>query len=87
MSTKPKIINRGSLVYVVYSDKVVVGVGGNQWIGYNPYNNWNRQGITQFREKIKASKEDQYGTPSEMMSLAYQCEIKGSGTQKPKELE
>lgn len=87
MSTKPKIINRGTLVYVIYSGKVVVGVGGNQWIGYNQYDNWNRQGITDFIKKIEKSKEDQYDSPSELMSLAYACNIKGSGTTKPKEIE
>lgn len=87
MSNKPKIINRGNLVYVIYSGKVVVGVGGNQWIGYNQYDNWNRQGITDFIKKIEKSKEDQYDSPSELMSLAYACSIKGSGTTKPKEIE
>ena len=87
MSNKPKIIKRGTLTYVVYSGKVVVGVGGSQWISYNQYDNWNRQGITDFIKKIEKSKEDQYGSPSELMSLAYACGIKGSGTSQPKDIQ
>ena len=87
MKEAPKIIKRGTLIYIVHPDKVIVGVTANQWVSYNQYDNWNRQGITQFREKILKSKEDQYGSPTEQMSLAYECGIKGSGTQKPKEIE
>lgn len=81
------IIKRGTLTYVVYADKVVVGVTANQWVSYNQYDNWNRQGITLFKEKILKSKPDEYGSPSQQMSLAYECGIKGAGTQKPKEVE
>lgn len=84
--SKPKIIKRGSLTYILHDEKVIVGVA-NQWISYNQYDNWNRQGITQFRNKIKHSKENEYATPSDLMSLAYECGIKGAGTQKPKEIE
>lgn len=81
------IIHRGPLVYVIYSEKIVVGVGAGQWISYNQYDNWNRQGITLFRTAIIKSKDDEYATPSGMMTLAYECGIKGTGTQKPKEIE
>lgn len=75
------------MVYVLYPEKVIVGVGGNQWITYNQYDNWNRQGITMFRNKILKSKETEYTGPIEQMSLAYECGIKGSGTQKPKDVD
>jgi hypothetical protein len=52
MKEKPKIINRGKLTYVLYPEMVVVSVGGGQYVSYNQYNNWNRQGITQFRQAI-----------------------------------
>lgn len=84
---KPTIIKRGKITFVVHENKVIVGVGFNQWTSYNQYDNWNRQGITEFRNKILKSKDDQYTTPSDVMSLAYSCDIKGSGTQKPKEIE
>lgn len=87
MSDKPKVIKRGKLTYVLYSEKVVVGVGLGQWISYNQYDNWNRQGITAFRKKILKSKETEYGTPAEQMTLAHECGIKGSGTSKPKDIE
>ena len=82
-----EIIKRGTITYVLYPNKVVVGVGGNQWVGYNQYDNWNRQGITEFKQKIKDSKEHEYGTPSEQMSLAYACGIKGAGARKPEDIE
>lgn len=83
----PKIIKRGLLTYVLYQEKVVVGVGLGQWISYNQYDNWNRQGITAFRKKILKSKETEYGTPAEQMTLAYECGIRGCGTTKPKGIE
>lgn len=87
MSDIPKIIKRGSMTYVLYAEKVVVGIGLGQWVSYNQYDNWNRQGITAFRKKILKSREDQYCTPTEQMSLAYEYGIKGSGTSKPKDIE
>lgn len=83
----PTIINRGKMTYVLYEGKVVVGINGGQWTSYNQYDNWNRQGITDFRKAIEKSKDHELDNPSDQMSLAYQCGIKGSGTQKPKEIE
>lgn len=80
---KPTIIQRGRLSYYLYPEKVVVGVGGGQWISYNQYDNWNRQGITQFRNAILKSREDQYCTAPEQMTLAVECGIKGTSTRKP----
>lgn len=82
----PTIIKRGKITYILYPEKVVVGVGGNQWISYNQYDNWNRQGITQFRKAILKSTDDQYDNVIDQMTLANQCGIRGTGTQKPKEL-
>lgn len=87
MSKKQKVIRRGKIIYIVNSDSIVVGVGGNQWISYNQYNNHNRQGITAFRAAILKSKEDEYANAVDQMSLAVQCGIKGTGTQVPKGFE
>lgn len=81
-----KIVERGKLTYAIYDDRVVVG-NNNQWTSYNPYENWNRAGITQFMNTILKSKEDQYTTAADFMTLAYECGIRGMGTRKPKELE
>lgn len=83
MNAKPKIVRRGKLVYLLYPDKVIVGAGLDQWISYNPYDNWNRQGITAFKKKIANSREDEYGTAYEQIALARECDIKGFGTKKP----
>lgn len=85
--TEPKIIKRGKMTYVLYPEKVVVGINNGQWTSYNQYDNWNRQGITLFKRAIEKSKEYELDNPSDQMTLAYQCGIKGAGTQKPKEIE
>lgn len=84
---QPKIIKRGKVVYLIYAEKVVVGIGGTQWVSYNQYDNYNRQGITLFRNKILKSKEDEYGNAVEQMSLAVECGIRGTGTTKPTGVE
>lgn len=84
---KAKILHRGRLTYYVYDDKVIVNVGGDQWVGYNQYDNWNRQGITQFSNTILKSKEDEYANAVDQMSLAVRCGIKGTYTRKPEEAE
>ena len=81
---RPKIIQRGKIIYYIYDEKVVVGIG-TQYISYNQYNNWNRQGITEFIKKIKNSKEDEYANATDQMSLAGQCGIRGTATSKPKD--
>lgn len=85
MSEVPKIVKRGKMTYYLYPEKVVVDVGGFQWVGYNHYDNWNRQGISKFRKAILKSKEHEYANAVDQMSLAVQCGIKGTGTHKPKE--
>lgn len=83
MKEQPTIIERGDITYYLYTEKILVGVGGNQWVSYNQYDNWNRQGITQFKQTILKSKEDEYGSPSEQMSLAVKCGIRGTHSRKP----
>lgn len=83
----PTIVKRGRMTYVLYPEKVIVGIGDYQWLSYNQYDNWNRQGITAFRKSVLASKEDELSSPIDQMSLAYRCGIKSSGTQKPKGLD
>lgn len=83
----PVIIKRDQMTYVIYSNRVVVGVGEHQWIGYDKYSNWNQSGITEFRQKLLKSRDDQYRTPSDQITLAMQCNIIGVGTLKPGELK
>lgn len=83
MKDVPKIITRGNMTYVLYPEKVIVGIGLGQWVSYNQYDNWNRQGITQFRKMILKSREDQLTTPSDQITLASQCGIRGTSTRKP----
>lgn len=83
MKETPKVIKRGRITYVLYTEKVVVGIGDTQWVSYNQYDNWNRQGITLFRQEILKSKENEYDNPSDQMTLAIQCGIRGTSTSKP----
>lgn len=83
MKEEPKTITRGKIIYYLFTEKVIVYVGGNQWVSYNQYDNWNRQGITQFKNMLLKSKENEYATPVDQMSLAVQCGIKGTSTRNP----
>lgn len=83
MKDTPTIIKRGKITYFLYDEKVVVQVSPSQWVSYNQYDNWNRQGITQFKNAILKSKEREYATPADQISLAVQCGIKGTSTRKP----
>lgn len=83
MNDTPKIIRRGKIIYLLYNEKVIVGVGGDQWVSYNQYDNWNRQGITLFKNKLLKSKETEYASAVDQMSLAVECGIKGASTRKP----
>ncbi len=83
MKDSPKIIHRGKIIYLLYNEKVIVGVGGGQWVSYNQYDNWNRQGITQFKNALLKSKENEYANAVDQMSLAVSCGIKGASTRKP----
>lgn len=82
-----RVLERGRITYVILDDRVIVGTPGNQWTSYNPYENWNRAGITQFANAIIKSKEDQYTSPVDFMTLASECGIRGISTRKPKEIE
>lgn len=86
MEQQPKILERGKLTYYIYDEKVIVRIG-TQWISYNQYDNYNRQGITQFINKLNKSKPDEYDNAVDQMTLAMQCGIRGSSTQKPKDVE
>lgn len=80
---EPKIIKKEKVVYYLYNEKVVVDVGGGQFISYNQYNNWNRQGIIRFKNTILKSKQDQYATAIDQISLAMRCGIRGASTARP----
>lgn len=83
MTETPTIIKRGHITYLLYPEKVIVGIRETQWVSYNQYDNWNRQGITLYKNAITKSKEDEYGNAIEQMSLAVQCGIRGTSTGKP----
>ena len=77
------IIKRGQITYVLYPEKIIVGIRKTQWVSYNQYDNWNRQGITMFRQAIMKSKEYEYGNAVEQISLAVKCGIRGTSTARP----
>lgn len=83
MTEEPQVIKRGKITYYLYSGKVIVGVGASQWVSYNQYNNFNRQGITPYKNAILKSKETEYSNAVEQMTLAVQCGIRGTSTRKP----
>lgn len=80
-----RVLQRGKITYVIYDDRVLVGTN-SQWTSYNSYENWNRAGITQFANAILKSKENQYGTAPDFMTLASECGIRGINARKPKDL-
>jgi hypothetical protein len=84
--SNPKILIRGKITYYIYNEKIIVGVGGGQYISYNQYDNWNRKGISQFRRVLLKSKETEYANAIDQITLAVQCEIKGASTRKPEAL-
>lgn len=82
-----KIIKRGKITYVIYNDKVIVSVGGGQYVSYNKYVNWNKRGITKFIKCLLKSNVEQYTTAVDQISLARECKVIGTSVSKPKELE
>lgn len=87
MEENPTVVKKGNITYVIYPEKVVVGVGSYQWVSYNQYTNWNRQGIAQFKDMILKSKENEYNNATDQMCLAIECGIRGASTSKPQGVE
>lgn len=83
---EPLILKRGKTTYLVYEDRVNVSVN-DQWLSYNAYENWNKAGLTRFISTIKKSKEHEYTTAPDFMSLALRCGVKGVGCNKPRGLD
>ncbi len=79
----PITIKRGRMTYILYPEKVIVGIGDKQWVSYNQYDNWNRQGISLFRNALLKSKPNEYDNVVDQMSLAVQCGIRGASTTRP----
>lgn len=75
-----KKLRRGNLIYYIYENKVIVEVPGDQWLTYNYYHNWNRQGITQLRQTLLKSKPDQYGDICSLFALATELEVRAATT-------
>lgn len=86
MSKYPIQINRNKMIYIIYPEKIIAYMGLGQWVSYNKYENWNRQGISQMITKLKNSTEEEYASPIEIMQLARDCNINGTSTSKPKDI-
>lgn len=87
MKNNPKILKRGKIIYILNQEDIIAYVGFDQWLSYNKYMNWNRQGISQMRSILLKSKEDEYASPSELLSLAATCNLIGTSTRRPEGFE
>ena len=73
------ILDRGDITYYIYPKSVLVKIG-NQYVSYNVYSERDRAGLSVFREFLLESEPYEYGTPSELISLATMCNVSGSNT-------
>lgn len=78
-----KTVVRGKITYYITDSSVVVSVGGHQYVSYNVYNSPNKSGLSEFKKRILASKQNQFDNVVEQMDLAQKCKIIGSGISKP----
>lgn len=76
-------LKRGKLIYYITESAVVVYVGVGQYVSYNTYNTPSRSSLGEFKKKLRASKENEYGTAYEQMDLAHKCNLISSATRKP----
>lgn len=81
------ILKRGRLTYYVKEEAVVVGIGELQYSAYTVYPLQNRKPFYDFRKAILKSREDQYSTPGELISLALKYNLRGVASHKPTERE
>lgn len=81
------IIKRGKLTYYIKEEAVIVGVGTWQYSAYTVYPLQNRKPFYDFRDAILESKEDEYGTAAELISLALRFNLRGVASHKPTEDE
>lgn len=82
-----KVIQRGKITYYVGDTSVLVNLGGSQYVSYNPYNSPNKSGLSEFRKKILASKENQYDNVVDQIDLAQKCKVIGASTRRPEWLK
>lgn len=82
---KPEVYQRGKITYYIFKNSVLVDINGWQYVSYNIYVNSNRSKLRQFKEKIKASKEDQYANSLDLMELAMSLNLNSVGANKPKD--
>ena len=80
---KYKAIKRGRVTYYLSENSILVSVNGGQCISYNVYNSPVRSGLSEFRKRILASKENQYNNALEQMDLARKCNLIGSSIRRP----
>lgn len=78
-------INRGKLTYYIKDEAVIVGSGGHQFSAYTVYALQNRKPFYDFRKAIVKSRDDEYGTWPELMSLAMKHNLRGVASRKPAE--
>lgn len=78
-----QLVKRGKITYYISETSVIVNVGGSQYISYNIYNSPSRSSLAEFKNRILASREDQYDNAVDQMDLAQKCKLIGTGTRKP----
>lgn len=82
-----KILERGSLVYYIKDESIVVGIRNFQWISYNVYSLQNRKPFYDFRKKLLKSKPDEYTSAPELMLLGQSYGLRGVSGRKPEGVE
>ena len=78
------IVKRGKMTYWLSESSVVVGINDRQFVSYNIYNSPSRSNLAEFKKRILASKPNQYDNVIDQIDLARNCNLIGSGTQRPK---
>lgn len=82
-----QIVKRGRLTYYVKSEAIIVGVGDFQYTAYTVYPLQNRKPFYDFKNAILESREDEYDSPSELISLALRFNLKGVASHRPTDRE
>lgn len=79
-----QIIKRGKIVYYIKDEAVIAEVGGLQFTAFTVYPLQNRKPFYDFRRAIVQSKEDEYGTATELLSLSQEYKLRGVATGRPR---
>ena len=82
-----KIVKRGNLTYYIKKEAIIVGVGNFQFSAYTVYPLQNRKPFYDFKAAIEESTEDEYDSPSKLITLALKYNLRGVASHKPTEWE